>query len=170
MRVVDEVLEQAYRYNKWANLHLLDVCAGLTARQLEWTARGTYGTLATTWLHLLGGEQRYWRRLGGPPPRINARSRFPGVDALKRHAERSGDGLLEAARSLRRGATGEFVFGHERVRLSLWTIALQALHHGNDHRTHICTILGAHHVEYGEMDVWAFGNATGHEKLLGKVR
>lgn len=167
---VDEILEHAYRYNRWANLHLLDVCARLSPKQLELTAPGTYGTIAATWMHLLGAEQRYLRRLGGPPPRINDRSEFPGIAGLRRHAERTGDGLLEAARTIPRRSTGDFTFGHDRIRLSKWTIALQALHHGNDHRTHICTILGAQRIEYGDMDVWSYGAATGHEKLLGKVR
>jgi hypothetical protein len=35
------------------------------------------------------------------------------------------------------------------------------MHHGNDHRTHVCTILGAHDISYGDMDVWAYGEATG---------
>ena len=35
------------------------------------------------------------------------------------------------------------------------------MHHGNDHRTHVCTILGHHGIEYGQMDVWGYGLATG---------
>ena len=51
---------------------------------------------------------------------------------------------------------------------ALLVIAVQALHHGNEHRTHICTILGTHGIEYGELDVWAFGTAVGAEKRLGR--
>jgi hypothetical protein len=47
------------------------------------------------------------------------------------------------------------------MRLHLWVVVVQAIHHGNDHRTHICTILGAHDIPYGDMDVWAYGQATG---------
>ena len=36
----------------------------------------------------------------------------------------------------------------------------QAMHHGNDHRTHICTILGQNDIAYGELDVWAFGDTN----------
>jgi hypothetical protein len=46
-------------------------------------------------------------------------------------------------------------------------VVIQALHHGNDHRTHICTILGHNGVEYGDMDVWAYGEATGALVQLG---
>jgi hypothetical protein len=47
------------------------------------------------------------------------------------------------------------------MRLHLGVVIIQALHHGNDHRTHICTILGAGDITYGDMDVWAYGDATG---------
>jgi hypothetical protein len=40
-------------------------------------------------------------------------------------------------------------------------LLIQALHHGNDHRTHVCTILGHHGIPYGDMDVWAYGEAIG---------
>ena len=47
------------------------------------------------------------------------------------------------------------------ARLPARIILIQALHHGNDHRTHICTVLGNHSLGYGEMDVWSFADATG---------
>lgn len=33
---------------------------------------------------------------------------------------------------------------------------LQAIHHGNDHRTQICTILGARGLEVPNVDGWAY--------------
>ena len=48
-----------------------------------------------------------------------------------------------------------------RAKLHLGVVIIQALHHGNDHRTHVCTILGHHDITYGEMDVWAYGDTTG---------
>jgi uncharacterized damage-inducible protein DinB len=164
---MDELLGQAFRYHRWANLRLLDVCASLQPKQLKLTVPGTYGTIADTWQHLLSAEQRYLYRLGGPRPQLNERSRFPGIARLKRHAERTADGLIAAAGRVKPGAARDFTFRSGRVRLSLWVIAVQALHHGNDHRTHVCSVLGANGIEYGELDVWAFGAATGGETLLG---
>jgi len=48
-------------------------------------------------------------------------------------------------------------------RLELGVVLLQAMHHGNDHRTHICTILGHHGIEYGQMDsgVWTGDRCAG---------
>ena len=52
-------------------------------------------------------------------------------------------------------------FEDGRFKLYSGVVLMQALHHGNDHRTHICTILGHHGLPYSDMDVWAYGDATG---------
>ncbi len=159
---MDDLLIEAFRYNKWANLHLLDVCAKLSDEQLQLTAPGTYGTIAATFLHLFAGEERYLRRIAGTKPDINERDQPPpSLAKLREHAVRSGDQLIEAASRI----TPEDAIEEERdgqlMKLHLWVVVVQAMHHGNDHRTHICTILGAHDIAYGDMDVWAYGQATG---------
>jgi hypothetical protein len=124
------------------------------------TAPGTYGTLAATWLHLLAAEQRYLRRLGGSEPALNERDGFPGMAALTEHATRSGDKLIEIAPYVSPDDARE-TDRDGRVKLYSGVVVVQALHHGNDHRTHVCTILGHHGLSYGDMDVWAYGQATG---------
>jgi uncharacterized damage-inducible protein DinB len=155
------LLVEAFRYHKWANLHLMDVCCKLSPDQLQLTTPGTYGTIAATLQHLVGAEQRYLRRMVGHEPQINERDRFPGVGALRLIAQRSGDQLIEAAGSVTGKDVIETDYGDERFKMNLGVVLIQALHHGNDHRTHVCTILGANGLEYGDMDVWAYGAATG---------
>jgi uncharacterized damage-inducible protein DinB len=158
---MESLLVEAFRYNKWANLHLLDVCAGFTDDQLQMTAAGTYGTIAATFMHLLAAEQRYLKRLGAGEPQINERDTpFPGIASLREHAIRSGDNLIEIAPYISPDDAHETA-RDGRVKLYSGVVVVQALHHGNDHRTHICTILGQHGVTYGDMDVWAYGEATG---------
>lgn len=156
------LLIEAFRYNKWANLHLLDVCASFTEEQLQMTAPGTYGTVAATFLHLLAAEQRYIKRLGGGEPRISERDGvFPGITALRKEAIRSGDELIAIAPRISPDEAHEAKFQDGQFMLHSGVVVIQALHHGNDHRTHICTILGHHGLTYGDMDVWAYGDATG---------
>lgn len=152
---------EAFRYHRWANLHLLGVCGGLADEQLDLTTPGTFGTIRATLLHLLGAEQGYIQRLGGSERRLTRDSSFPGVDALKREAERSADELIALSQLIEPDDEFEADFQDGRYLLKKGVVLLQALHHGNDHRTHICTILGAHGLEYGDMDVWAYGDATG---------
>src|SRR5207302_8953903 len=77
LRVVGPPLIEAFRYHKWANLHLLDVCARLSDEQLQLTTPGTYGTIAATLQHLLAGEQRYLRPMAGHEPEIQGEEKFP---------------------------------------------------------------------------------------------
>ena len=155
------LLVEAFRYNRWANLHLLDMCLKLSPEQLHLTAPGTYGTIAGTWHHLVAAEQRYLRRLGADEPRVNEKDPFPGIEALREHAARSGDRLIEAAGRITPDDVIEANYEGQTTRIHLGVVIIQALHHGNDHRTHVCTILGHHQIPYGEMDVWAYGDATG---------
>ena len=152
---------EAFRYHRWANSHLISVCEGFSEEQLQLTAPGTYGTIAATFLHLAGGEQRYIMRLGGSAPRVSERDGFPGLGALKAELERSDGELIDLAARIGPEDAIETQFRDGRFRVSASVILIQALHHGNDHRTHVCTILGHHGLSYGDMDVWAYGDATG---------
>ena len=152
---------EAFRYHRWANLHLLDVCARLSAEQLELTTPGTYGTVSATLMHMAGAEQRYVARLTDGEPAYSEKDGFPGVQPLADLITKSTDRLTELSESM--GPNPDFTakFRDAVYRLEPGVIFVQALHHGNDHRTHICTIFGAHGIEYGDMDVWAYGEATG---------
>ncbi|HVH63885.1 MAG TPA: DinB family protein [Candidatus Dormibacteraeota bacterium] len=155
------LLVEAFRYHKWANGHLFSVCEGFTQEQLQLTAPGTYGTIAATFQHLVGAEQGYIKRLGGREPRVNLRMDFPGIATLKTEMDRSDDELIELAARIGPDDSINAQFQDGRFRVMSGVILIQALHHGNDHRTHICTILGHHGMTYGDMDVWAYGDATG---------
>src|SRR5260370_12370110 len=127
------LLVEAFRYNKWANLHLLDVCASFTDEQLAMTAPGTYGTIASTFFHMLAAEQRYIKRLGGGEPRINERSEFPGMAVLRAEAVRSGDELIEIAPRISPDEAHKATFQHGRVLLHSGVAVSQALHHRHAH-------------------------------------
>ena len=154
---MSEVLVQALRYNRWANLRLLEVCGDLAEERLQLASSGTYGTIADTWLHLLAAEQRYLKRLVGFEPQLSEKDDFPGIATLKEHAGRSGDELIAAVGRFDPDATSA---GRDEFAVRHWVVMTQAIHHGNDHRTHICTILGQNDISYGDLDVWAFGDAN----------
>lgn len=163
-------LIEAFEYHKWANLHLLDVCAKLPAEELSLTVPGTYGTIAATFHHMAAAEQRYARRFGAGDPRIRETEMFPGLPALREHLERSGDQLIEAAGRVAGDETSDGKDESGIFTVTLGIILVQALHHGNDHRTQICTILGHHGISYGDMDVWAYGAATGGMVWISRAK
>lgn len=156
---MDEAWLEALRFNKWANLQLLDVCGSLKPSVLRLTAPGTYGSVAETWLHLIGAERRYVWRLGGERGRFSQPRRFPGIEKLRAQAAASGDALIESARRARRR---ESVIGSRRrgtFKVDKSIVLVQAIHHGNEHRAHINTVLGSHGVVLPELDAWAYGLA-----------
>jgi hypothetical protein len=65
---------------------------------------------------------------------------------------------MEAAAALKPEDTtvAEYDDG-DMVTLRQSLIVVQAIHHGNDHRTHIYTILGSHGIPFEEIDVWGYG-------------
>jgi uncharacterized damage-inducible protein DinB len=154
---MDEVTRGALLYHRWANLQLLDQCARLTAEQLQLSAPGTYGTIAATWMHILAAEQRYVRRIAGTEAVLSEQDDFPGIAPLKEHARRSGDALIAAAERLEASDTTEVDYDGQKVVLMKSLIVVQAIHHGNDHRTQIGTILLSHSLPLEDIDVWSYG-------------
>jgi uncharacterized damage-inducible protein DinB len=152
---------EAFRYHRWANTHLLGVLSGFGDEQLQLTAPGTYGTIAATLQHMFSAEQRYVARLGGAKAELTEDVGFPGLERIALYADRSADELLALADRFEAGTEMTAHFRDGTYRFDPGVVLLQALHHGNDHRTHICSILGAHSIECGEMDLWAYGEATG---------
>jgi uncharacterized damage-inducible protein DinB len=153
---------EAFAYNRWANLQLLDACARLTDEQLELGSPGTYGTIAATLQHLAAAEQRYVKQLGGPEAGISEADEFPGVTPLRELFEQSGNDLLAIAERLRGEDSFERQFRGHLVNMTSGVVAIQALHHGNDHRTHIGTILGQNNIDVPLVDVWEYGLASGY--------
>jgi len=151
---------EAYRYHAWANRKLLDALENLSDEQLQLTTPGTYGTIADTLQHLVGAEQRYVTRLSGGTPRAAEKDEFPGVATLRERLAKSDADLLEIVERIQ---ADQWIEGFDggRNRGQAGVVLIQALHHGNDHRTHVCSILGAHGIDYPEMDVWAYGSEKG---------
>ena len=52
-------LDIYFRHNLWANLLLFDACLGLDEAQLEFSAKGTFGSIKSTLGHIVFAEERY---------------------------------------------------------------------------------------------------------------
>jgi uncharacterized damage-inducible protein DinB len=146
------------RHNLWANLRLLDACAGLEQHQLDASSPGTYGTVGATLVHIIANEYGYAAALRQSPPagRLDYRAAFPGVDAMRAHARASGTELIEAAVSLDPNAILRGEYQGQPFEMPAMTPLLQAVNHGTEHRAHIATILTTLGIEPPEMDVWMY--------------
>jgi uncharacterized damage-inducible protein DinB len=154
-----DALRTFFRHHAWATLLLIDHCAGLPPDALQETVPGTAGTILLTLTHLVAADQRYLRDMDGQEadPRVHERDEPPTLAVLRTAAEAQTarwEAVIDRANTLdvtlpARADQGETRHAEELV-------LLQAVHHGNDHRTHVCTILGANGREVPGLDGWHY--------------
>jgi uncharacterized damage-inducible protein DinB len=144
-----------FRYNRWATRQLVAFCAQLTDAQLDAAMKGVYGSIRATLEHLVRAQEGYTMLLtnGAWQPATPAAT---GLAGLNERAERSAAALLDVAaqdqteRILRGERRGEPYVLPAVVPLS------QAIHHADDHRSQIATLLTHQGIEPPDLDVWTF--------------
>lgn len=155
-------------HHRWATNQLLTFCRDLPPGTLDATVPGTYGSIIQTLRHLIDAETSYTYRLTG------AWERYPwnddaaggpdvGLDVLAERATAIYDVLQPFLASAwdserlgeARGDEGE-VFA---VRAGVFLT--QLLHHANEHRAQVCTILGALGYEVPDVSAWGYASASG---------
>jgi uncharacterized damage-inducible protein DinB len=159
-------LSDAFAHHIWATQRLLDASADLTPEQLEQDAPGTYGPIVATLHHLVETDRWYLRFFpsGQALPPIAEEDRLT-IAELRSVMGVNGEGwtqLLESGVDPDEDivASGEDWEFHAPVGLRL----AQVLHHGSDHRSQVCTALTSLGVTPPEIDLWAYGEATGRTR------
>lgn len=160
---MNEPLAEMLRQNLWANLRLLDACAGLTDEQLQATVTGTRGTIRDTLWHILSGEGRYVGILTGqvPAEAVTGAPPFPSFKALKASAEATGRAAIAFAQSLTEERLLNRALGGRPYLGPASVILIQTFNHGTEHRSQINTILTQLGVEPVSLDGWTYAQATG---------
>ncbi len=161
------LLRDAFAHNVWATLRILHACLALNPEQLKTAVPGTYGSILDTARHLVGADYGYLFVLTG--------ERMPMLDEeqmtleeLRALMETNGSAWAELvaedlepdADVLRHLDEGNVSHAPVSIRLA------QALHHGTDHRSQICTVLTTLGVEPPGIDVWDFGREDGRVHLI----
>jgi uncharacterized damage-inducible protein DinB len=164
---MNATLLELYRHKTWATLRLIELCQGLDDVHLDATVPGTYGTIRETLRHVVAAEEGYFSTLA----RAGLADPLPG--------ERLPDGpasLGQLAERIRRlgprwealaqdddAATRE-VTSSDGWRMPGALPMAQAIHHADDHRAHILSILGARGLEFPEvpdLSLWGYAESTG---------
>lgn len=152
------VLEDAFGHHVWATLRVLDCCTPLNEDQLTRPVAGTYGSILDTARHVVGADAWYLFVLsGGSVDGIDEdRMDLPELRAVMEGHGPAWSSVLRAvsdpdADIVAHRADGSEGHAPGGIRLA------QALHHGTDHRSQICTGLTTLGVEPPEIDVWDFG-------------
>lgn len=153
-------LDHVLRHNTWATVSLLEFCTALDPATVDLSAVGTYGTLYGTLQHLVSAEQWYVQLLTGDllgRPRIRRGERHP-LPELAKTASLTGARALEVVAS---DDVTRRIEMNEGRRSTVGVILAQLVHHGNEHRTQVTTILGANGIEPPAVSAWGYGRATG---------
>lgn len=151
------LMTDAFAHHVWATLELIDVCLPLSADQLDTAVPGTYGSILDTLRHLVGADAGYLNALtDGRVPRIDEASM--NLEGLR--AEMVGHGpawvsLLDTGLDpervvVRRRDDGSATQAPVGIRLA------QAVHHGTDHRSQVCTALTTLGIAPPDIDAWDF--------------
>ncbi len=143
------LLDDAFAHHIWATERLIDACATLTREQLVTSTPGTYGAIMATLAHIVSSDGWYLSFFREQPAPIAANGAV-WRDILAGGPDPEAD-LVE------RGDGWAF---HQPAGLRL----AQAIHHGTDHRSQVCTALTSHGIEPPGIDLWAYGEATGRTK------
>jgi len=161
-RVNESVLGDAFAHHVWATLRLVDACLGLSPEQLGTAVPGTYGSILETVRHLIGSDSSYLFATTGDRTHLIDENH---MDLPELRAAMEGHGatwswllaqdLDPDAVLVRHHDDGSETHTVMGIRLA------QALHHGTDHRSQICTALTTLGVEPPAIDVWAFGEQDG---------
>ncbi|MGH7541441.1 MAG: DinB family protein [Gemmatimonadota bacterium] len=155
-------LEDAFEHHVWATLRILDVCLELSPEQLQTAVAGTYGSIVDTARHIVGADASYLFVLSdGRIARIDEDQM--DLPELRTTMEGYADAWSEVlaqdpdpeAFLVRRRDDGSETHAPVGIRLA------QALHHGTDHRSQICTALTTLGMEPPLIDVWDFGEQAG---------
>jgi uncharacterized damage-inducible protein DinB len=157
------LLADAFAHHVWATLRLVDACLALSPEQLQSVVPGTYGSILQTMRHLVGSDTAYLVFASGERTPLIDEDKM-GLPELRAAMAANG---LAWSRLLGEDLDPDAVLrevddedGYERqapigIRLA------QALHHGSDHRSQICTALTTLGLEPPDIDVWDFGAHAG---------
>jgi uncharacterized damage-inducible protein DinB len=155
------LMEDAFAHHVWATLRLADACLELPPEQLQTALLGTYGSIHDTMRHIVGSDASYLFVTSG--------ERFPRIDEeqmsfaelraqMATHAAAWSQILADAdpdAMLTRHRDDGSATHAPMSIRLA------QAVHHGTDHRSQICTALTSLGVEPPFIDAWDYGEQAG---------
>ena len=160
MTSAHDVLRAMFDHHVWATIALIDALEELPVERLDAEIPGTYGSMVATLNHLVDADSRYLVRLHAPtPPPAEAHAPRPPA-ALRSHIQRNaaqwGDTLDQLEAGTLDATIDAYKDEYPRTAHAEGLLLLQAIHHGNDHRTQICSTLGALGLEVPELDGWEF--------------
>ena len=155
------VLSDAFAHHVWATIRVLDACAALSPDQLATAVPGTYGSIIATLRHLVGGDVFYLDVLRGESePFDEARSDIPTLRTVMEAHDAAWQGLISGNIDPTSVVVEYEVSGYE-THAPLGIRLAQALYHGTDHRSQVCTALTNLGIEPPAIEAWDYALRDG---------
>jgi uncharacterized damage-inducible protein DinB len=152
-----DTLTTLFRHNRWANVRILERCAGLTDEQLDATIVGTYGSIRDTLQHIATAERSYFSRIS-TGKRYDRPENAPPL-TLAEMAElvrTTGAGLVEWAPKVQAGDTVQIDWDGTPRDVPKTIILTQAINHATEHRAQVMAILTQLGIQPPELDGWTY--------------
>lgn len=164
-------LEILFEHHIWATRTLIEHCQTLTPEQLALTTPGTYGAIIPTITHIIAEDQRLLQRLTGEQVDVPVTedSTFTLGDLQEIWAEQSERWRTVLAKIDTIDVTLPPRGPWPAVPGARSLILLEAIQHSNDHRTHVCSVLGAHGLPIHFLCGWMFWRSTGRVRPTDSI-
>ena len=158
------LIDKMFEFNLWANSMLIKFCSELTDEQLNVEIKGVFGKIQPTLVHLIRAEGNYLNRATGSRPwedEIDWENM--SMSELLTMAQLSGAQFIAIASEADLTVRHDIKLRGEPYHFFNWTVLLQALYHGIEHRTQIKFLLTRLGIEHPELSVWDFMDALSTE-------
>jgi uncharacterized damage-inducible protein DinB len=135
-----------YEYNCWANACVLDAVAKLTAEQFTRDLSGSFASVRSTLVHIMGAEWVWLQRWKGTSPKkFYDPPEFPNTAALRAHWTKIENEQMEFIKNL----TDELLpmkisyinFKGENWTYALWQMLQHLVNHSTYHRGQVATMM-----------------------------
>jgi uncharacterized damage-inducible protein DinB len=159
------LLHDSMAHHIWATERLIDFCAVLTPEQLRAPVPGTYGPIIATFAHMVSSDGWYLNFFRDWTNAIEEENTDVTLAELRSAITATGAAWMEILAGDVDGEADMVEHGdgwnfHAPAGFRL----AQVIHHGTDHRSQICTGLTSLGIEPPEIDLWAYGEATGRTR------
>jgi uncharacterized damage-inducible protein DinB len=156
------LMDDAFAHHVWATLRVLDACIALPEAQLDTAVPGTYGSIIDTARHTVGADASYLFVLSGErTPLIDEDT----MDLAQLRATMEGHAAAWSSVLAERTDPSEILERHRddgsETHAPVGIRLAQALHHGTDHRSQICTALTTLGVDPPPIDLWDYAGEAG---------
>lgn len=154
---LEPTLIEFFHYNHWANQELMALCTNLSNDLITVTIPGSYGSIRTTFTHILKAEISFLKRMHGSYPKPTFLwEDDPSLPQMMAYETILHDALLEmlqrvpATHQVHEAGDGWTFDYHARL------IFMSVVYHGIAHRTDITTALNHQGISVPELDVWGY--------------